>query len=81
MQTKFDKISVGAAAAIRRNGGHIEPVPHQPGRYYFVAPARCRWSGPLQLQRMRLPDGAIIRCRPHDETVELLLEDEWKAGR
>lgn len=78
---KFDKISLAAAAAIRENGGRIEQVKHQPGRYYFIPPSRCRWGGPLHFQSLRLPDGSVIRCRPHDETVELLTDDEYWAGK
>jgi hypothetical protein len=78
---KFDKISLEAAAAIRANGGQIVPVEHQPGRYYFIPPSRCRWGGPLHFQSLRLPDGAVIRCRPHDQTVELLTDAEYRAGK
>jgi hypothetical protein len=78
---KFDKITMGAAEAIRSAGGEILPVEGQPGRYWFIPPTRCRWGGPVQLQTMHLPGGQMIRCRPHDESVELLLEAEFQAGR
>jgi hypothetical protein len=78
---KFDKISLAATRVIRASGGQIVPVAHQPGRYYFVPPTRCRWGGPRYLQTLRLPDGMVIRCRPRDETVELLLDAEYQAGR
>jgi hypothetical protein len=78
---RFDKISLGAAAAIRANGGEILPVEGQPGRWWFVPPLGRRWSGPVNLQEMKLADGSAIRCRPHDESVELLLDTEYQAGR
>ncbi len=81
ISVKFDKISLAATKAIRANGGQIIPVEGQLGRYWFVPPVRCRWSGPMQLQTLKLPDGTVIRCWPHDQSVELLTDTEYREGR
>ena len=79
INVRFDKISLGAAQQIRENGGRLLPVGN--GRYQFFPPNRCRWGGPPILPTLKLPNGVKVRCRPHDETVELLLDTEYLAGK
>jgi hypothetical protein len=79
IDVRFDKISLAAAQAVKMNGGRIEPAGN--GRYWMCPPTRCRWGGSLHAQTLRLPNQTIIRCLPHDETVELLLEVEYQTKR